>query len=73
MIMTDNNDDGFEIRPYTTKELINFYGVSPYIFRGWLVPIQEQLGPRIGRTYTVRQVKVIVNEVGPPKAKYKED
>ena len=54
------------LKPYTTKELANMYGVSRRIFRNWLQPFSAQLGSKTGHYYTVAQVKIIFDKLGTP-------
>ena len=56
----------FDLRPYTTKEIRALYGVSWETFKKWLVPFKDDIGERIGMTYTVKQVKVIIDKLGFP-------
>lgn len=32
----------------------------------WLVPFEEEIGVRVGRYFTVRQVRVIISKLGLP-------
>jgi len=54
------------LKPYTTKELANMYGVSRRIFRNWLQPFNNQVGPKTGHYFTVAQVKLIFDKLGIP-------
>jgi hypothetical protein len=57
------------IKPYTVKQLAEFYSVSEKTFRTWLDDYTEELGVKKGHYYNVRQVKVIFENVGCPKVK----
>ena len=59
-------DELFEIKPYSTKELSRIYGVSDRTLVKWLMPFREEIGKRSGRFYTVMQVEIILKKVGMP-------
>jgi hypothetical protein len=56
----------FEIRPCTKKQLAAMYGVSLYVFNGWLRDISVQLGKKVGRSFSCAQVQTIVERFGVP-------
>ena len=60
------NQDDFPIRPYTPKELAASYGCAPRTMYKWLQHLKKELGPRVGHTYNLRQVKIIVAQLGTP-------
>ena len=55
-----------EVKPYTPKELSEYYGVSDKTFKKWLSPFAIQIGQKNGRYYTVAQVRVIFEKIGIP-------
>jgi hypothetical protein len=55
-----------EIRPYMLGELAALYGVSTKTMRTWLLPHQENIGKRVGRIYTTKQVEMIFEKLGIP-------
>lgn len=55
-----------ELKPYTDKELSAYYGICTKTFTKWLIPLQTDIGERQGRYYNVRQVKVILTNLGVP-------
>lgn len=59
-------NDYVEIKPYNAKELARIYNVTPRTLKKWLVPHAHAIGPRIGRIYTVAQVKIILEKLGIP-------
>jgi hypothetical protein len=59
-------DSGFAIQCYTQKELASLYRCSTKTFRNWLLRQKVNLGPRIGRCYSPKQVRVIVERLGEP-------
>lgn len=54
------------LKPYSLMELSRIYGVDFRTFKKWLNPFQDKIGLRIGRFYTVAQVKVIFDALGTP-------
>jgi hypothetical protein len=55
-----------ELRPYTHKDLAGFYKVSWVTFQEWLKPFMEEIGPKKGHFYNLRQVKIIFERLGWP-------
>jgi hypothetical protein len=53
-------------KPLSFKELTNQYEVSPYTMREWLKPFEEEIGPRIGGKYTVKQIRIIYKRLDNP-------
>lgn len=56
-----------QIRAYSKGELADLYQISMKSLKNWLDFIEDQLGPRIGRFYSPRQVEIIFKEYGIPK------
>jgi hypothetical protein len=54
------------VMAYTTKELAEIYGVTLKAFQTWMHNIRDQVGPKIGRYYTIIQVKKIFHLLGDP-------
>lgn len=54
------------IRPFTTSELADIYGVCDKTFRKWVKPHLSAIGERNGRYYSVMQVKTIIEKLGIP-------
>lgn len=65
--MKDQGKNIVEIKPYLTGELARFYQVSKPTLRKWLKRIEEKIGERNGRYYSIKQVEVIFQEFGLPK------
>lgn len=63
---TTTNMTTFEIKPYSNKELSHLYGIGDRTFTKWLAPFKDSIGPKVGRYYTVLQVKIIVEKLGMP-------
>jgi hypothetical protein len=55
-----------EIKPYSSKDLTQMYGISPYVLKVWIKPIEEELGERVGSLYNIRQVTKIFETFGVP-------
>ena len=53
-------------KPLSFGELTNQYGVSPYTMREWLRPFLDEIGPRIGGKYTVKQIRIIYKRLENP-------
>jgi hypothetical protein len=64
-----DEDEDFPIRPYSQKELAAIYQCSRKSFYTWLRDLGEAVGPRVGRLYNPKQVRVIVASLGPPPTK----
>lgn len=62
--MSTNNEP--IIKPYTNKDLAALYGVSPRIISSWLKLHQFFIGPKTGRYFNSRQVKIIFDRLGYP-------
>lgn len=54
------------VRPYSLTELSHIYGVSNKVFKTWLAPWKNELGPKIGRYYQVAQVRTIFKRLSLP-------
>jgi len=66
-MIQNNYTNRFEIKPYTVGELRNVYAVSYKTLQKWVEKHQDKIGPRIGNTYTAKQVAAIVDAIGWPK------
>lgn len=56
----------FPLKPYSQTELSKIYGVDIRTFKKWLVPYEAEIGKRIGRYYSIFQVKLIFDRLGLP-------
>jgi hypothetical protein len=54
------------IKPYTAKDMSALLHVTPRVFKRLIAPLEEELGIRRGRYFTVKQVELIVREIGLP-------
>ena len=59
-------EESIKIKAYSKKELAGLYDISTKSLQTWLNSIEKDLGPRIGRFYTPKQVKIIFEEFGSP-------
>lgn len=65
--MSSKKEDGkFVLRAYTPKEMRNLYGVSPHIFKKWIEDFQDEIGELKANSYTISQVKIIIDKLGVP-------
>ena len=53
-------------KPQTKQELADAYGVTLRTISSWLQPHLQEIGPRNGRTYTPKQIKIIYELIGHP-------
>ncbi|RYY70765.1 MAG: hypothetical protein EOO13_05475 [Chitinophagaceae bacterium] len=61
------------IQCYSISQLCDLYGVSYKTIRRMLDPIADLIGERMGRHYTINQVKVIFRELGVPNQNNTDD
>ena len=57
----------FKLKPYSIQELANFYSISYCTMKKWLDKFKDDLGEKMGRYYTVKQVETIIDKLGMPK------
>lgn len=60
------------VKPYSTKELAEIYGICDKTFKKWIKPFLDEIGIKQGRYYNVIQVKIIFAKLGVP-CKMKQD
>lgn len=51
---------------FYTKELADMYETTPKTFTRWLKPHEKTIGEKIGRYYSITQVKAIFQALGMP-------
>lgn len=61
------------ITPLSCSELGELYGVHSKTFKKWIFPFKDKIGKRIGRYYSIRQVKIIFRYLGLPARFTKDD
>jgi len=54
------------VKPYSLKELAGMYGVTTRTLRNWMFPFQNEIGKRIGIYYSIKQVRVIFDNLDVP-------
>ena len=54
------------IIPMNAIQLAKIYGVGIKTFRKWMEPHKAEIGDKIGRFYTISQVKIILEKFGIP-------
>lgn len=55
-----------KLRFYTKKELAEMYETTPKTFTRWIKPHEHLIGKKIGRSYSIAQVKIIFQALGMP-------
>lgn len=58
--------DTWVARPCTIKELASLYGVSYKVFKKHIHPFENEIGEKHGNFFTVNQVIIIIDKLGPP-------
>lgn len=61
-----NEETKFEWKGYTTKELTKLYKCSYKTWRTWIDPHKDKIGERRGHSYTIIQVRCIIDILGYP-------
>jgi hypothetical protein len=54
------------LKPYTSTELAELYGVDKDTLKKWIKPLKREIGKKHGEFYTVRQVGVIFERLDFP-------
>jgi len=54
------------LKPCLFKELAALYGLSTRVFRKHMRPIKELVGKPFGYFYTIRQILIVFDNLGPP-------
>jgi hypothetical protein len=55
------------IKSYSKKELAGLYNVSTKTLNKWLQPINVKIGKYSGRSFCLKQVKIIFEHLGEPE------
>ena len=55
-----------KIKAYSKKELAVMYRVSIKVFNKWLEPFKNELGEYKSRSFTPKQVKIIIDNLDMP-------
>jgi hypothetical protein len=56
-----------QLKAYSKTELAQLYKISIKSLNTWLTPLKKDIGPRVGRFYSPKQVEIIFKEYGIPK------
>lgn len=57
-----------DIKPLNYKQLAAIYEVTHRTLKSWLSPFTEEIGEMRGRTFTLKQVRIIYEKLGEPKS-----
>jgi hypothetical protein len=68
-----NKNNAVGLRPYTKTDLSELYGMSIRSFYTLLKPYEEELGPKLGRYYSIKQVEIIFENLGLPPSLLKDE
>lgn len=60
--MTDEK----HIQAMTIAELATKYNVCRTTLRNWIKPFEAEIGERVGRIYTPKQIRIIIEKLGEP-------
>jgi len=66
--MKQQNTVQQDTRPLNYKQLAAIYEVSHKTLKSWLEPFMEEIGEMRGKTFTLRQVRIIFERLGEPKS-----
>ena len=66
---TVSTTDKIVVKPFTTSDLANIYGVDRKTIRAWIKRFESEVGPKYGRYFTIRQVTIILDKLGIPYTK----
>lgn len=52
-----------KLKPYTLTELSEIYDICPRTLKKWLKPLEQEIGDKRGRFFTIPQVKIIFHNL----------
>lgn len=55
------------VKSYNKKELAKLYNISVRTLTNWLKPIEPKIGKYIGRTFSIKQIRIIFDHLGHPE------
>jgi transposase len=55
-----------QLKAYSLTEVAMLYEVSGRTLKTWLTPFKSEIGQKVGRYYTPKQMKVIFERLGMP-------
>lgn len=56
-----------EIKPLNYKQLAAVYEVTHKTLKSWLEPFMGEIGEMRGKTFTLKQMRIIYDKLGEPK------
>lgn len=65
--MKPQNNVQPEMKPLNYKQLAAIYDVTHKTLKCWLEPFMEEIGEMRGKTFTLKQVRIIYDRLGEPK------
>ena len=65
-INEDSGEVTLTLKPQTSVQLSELYGISLKTFYRWVAPFKAEIGEKHGRYYTIAQVKIILQKLGMP-------
>ena len=65
--MEKDKEKTFVMKPYTRKEMRDFYGVSWFVFRKMMKQHEKEIGEEHGKFLTVKQVETVFKCLGTPR------
>ena len=68
-----NKNNTASLRPLSKTELAEHYGMSIRCFYTLLKPYEEEIGPKLGRYYSIKQVELIFENLGLPPSLLKDE
>ena len=62
-----NQQTTVQTKPMNYKGLAALYEVSHKTLKSWLEPFMGEIGEMRGKTFTMKQVRIIYDKLGEPK------
>lgn len=56
-----------EMKPLNYKQLAAIYEVTHKTLKSWLEPFMEEIGEMRGKSFTLKQMRLIYDKLGEPK------
>lgn len=63
----ETNNKQIPLKPYTLKQLAEIFGVSVKTMQRWKKPFEEELGKKLGKYYTIPQVRIFFENLNFPE------
>jgi len=55
------------IKPYHLKNLAAIFDVNSQTLKRWIRNYETELGPKLGKYYSIQQVECLITKIGLPK------